>query len=37
MSLTRRKIRITATLKAYEGGKEVFARAWDEAMPRDLV
>ena len=37
MSLTRRKIRITATLKAYEGGKEVFARSWDEAMPRDQV
>jgi putative CocE/NonD family hydrolase len=37
MSLTRRKIRITATLKAYEGRKEVFARSWDEAMPRDLV
>ena len=26
-----------ATLKAYEGHKEVFARSWDEAMPRDLV
>jgi hypothetical protein len=37
MSLTRRKILITASLKAYEGGKEVFARSWDEAMPRDMV
>jgi hypothetical protein len=29
--------RIRATLDAYEGDSRVFARTWDEAIPRDLV
>ena len=37
LSLTRRKLKITAFLKAYEGKKQVFERTWDEEMPRDLV
>ncbi|MBK1698907.1 CocE/NonD family hydrolase [Rhodovibrio salinarum] len=29
--------RIRATLDAYEGDSRVFAKTWDEAIPRDLV
>jgi hypothetical protein len=29
--------RIRATLDAYEGESRVFAKTWDEAIPRDLV
>jgi putative CocE/NonD family hydrolase len=37
MGVTRDAFRITASLTAFEGRNQVFARSWDEEIPRDLV
>lgn len=37
LTSTRTHFRIQATLDAYEGDARVFARSWDETIPRDLV
>ena len=37
MSATRDSFRIVAKITANEGLSEVFAREWDETIPRDLV
>ncbi|NIR29999.1 MAG: CocE/NonD family hydrolase [Gammaproteobacteria bacterium] len=37
MWATRDTFRLQAELDAYESGARVFARSWDESVPRDLV
>lgn len=37
LTSTRTHFLIRATLDAYEGDVRVFAKSWDEAIPRDLV
>ena len=37
MGVTKDAFRITASLTAFEGRRQVFARQWDEEIPRDLV
>ncbi len=37
LSSTRTHFRIRATLDAYEGDARIFARSWDEMIPRDFL
>jgi hypothetical protein len=35
VSCTREALRVEAQLRAEEGGRELFARGWDEQVPRE--
>ncbi len=37
LSSTRESFRVKARLEAFEAGRKVFSRDWDETVPRDLV
>ena len=37
LSSTEETFQIRATLDAYEGDARIFARSWDEVVPRNLV
>ena len=37
LSSTEETFQIRATLDAYEGDARIFARSWDEIVPRNLV